>query len=201
MPFREVNFGDVKILTHPPVYTPAEDSFLLAKAVNALAVGKVLDVGTGSGIQAITAAKKESVTKVVAVDVNEAALQCAESNAELNKVKEKINFMRSNLFDRVEGVYDTIIFNPPYVPVEPEEKLDGESMAWHGGTDGRSVLEPFLSSFASFLTPKGQLLLLQSSLNDLEKTTEKLKQLGFSVSIHSSEAFFFEKIYVLIAKR
>lgn len=195
----EVKFGDVVLLIQPPVYKPREDSFLLALAVKKFANGKVLDMGTGSGIQAIVAAKKKEVASVIAVDANADALKCAEQNALSNNVKEKINFICSNLFENVEGKFDTVIFNPPYVPVEESEKLDSESMAWHGGKDGRSVLEPFLDTFSSFLSPGGQLLLLQSSLNGLEKTEKKLKTLGFSSEIISTEAFFLEKIHVLRA--
>ncbi|MDP3741838.1 MAG: methyltransferase [Candidatus Micrarchaeota archaeon] len=197
--FTEVKFGEVKLLIEPQVYKPREDSFLLAAAVEKFASGNVLDMGTGSGIQAIVAAKKKEVMQVTAVDASENALKCAEANAVSNKVKEKINFICSNLFENVDGIFDTVIFNPPYVPVEPEEKLDAESMAWHGGKDGRSVLEPFLDTFSPFVSPGGQLLLLQSSLNDLEKTERKLKALKFSTEVISTEAFFFEKIHVLRA--
>ena len=56
------------------VYRPAEDSHLLSKHVNRLVHGEVLDMGTGSGIQAITAALKQEVESVVAVDINPKAL-------------------------------------------------------------------------------------------------------------------------------
>ncbi len=192
-------FGEIEIVTNPPVYSPREDSFLLAKAVADLARGKALDMGTGSGLQAIVAAKKKEVKKVTAVDANRAALKCAEKNAERNKVENKIKFLQSNLFESVDKIFDTIIFNPPYLPVEKSEKLDEQSMAWHGGGNGRRVLEPFLDQFFSFLSPNGQLLLLQSSLNGLQKTQRRLKSIGFSSEIVLTEAFFFEKIHVVKA--
>ncbi len=195
----KITFENLVLIAEPPVYAPREDSFLLAKAVTELARGKTLDMGTGSGIQAIAAAKKSEVKSVTAVDASTDALKCAEKNAAANKVKEKIKFIHSNLFENVRGSYDSIIFNPPYLPVELGEKLDAESMAWHGGKDGRKVLDSFLDKFSSFLSPEGQLLLLQSSLNGLQKTQRKLKALGFSAEIHSSEAFFFEKIHVIRA--
>ena len=56
------------------IYEPVEDSFLLNKYVDKLAFGRVLDVGTGSSIQAISAAKKKNVKSVLAVDINEEAV-------------------------------------------------------------------------------------------------------------------------------
>ncbi len=195
----KITFSGVELTVVPLVYYPREDSFLLARVVAELATGNVLDMGTGSGIQAIVSARKSEVASVTAVDASENALQCAEKNAEKNKVKNKIKFIHSNLFENVSGVFDTIIFNPPYLPVEKSEKLDEESMAWHGGADGRKILDPFLTQFSAFLSSSGQLLLLQSSLNNLEKTLEKLKVPGFKTSVVASESFFFEKIYVIQA--
>jgi methylase of polypeptide subunit release factors len=80
-----------------PVYTPREDSYLLAEAVNGLVEGIVLDMGTGSGIQAITAALKPQVTEVVAVDINPLALELAERNALKSGVREKIRLVKSSL--------------------------------------------------------------------------------------------------------
>ncbi len=193
-------FENVQITTVPPVYCPREDSFLLANAVQQLAIGNVLDMGTGSGLQAIVAAKKSEVIRVVAVDLNTTALEVAKKNAERNKVADKIEFIRSNLFEKVTGKFDVIIFNPPYLPVEKEEKRDDESMAWHGGAKGRDFLDPFLEGFTKFLKPNGKLLLLQSSLNGPVKTKRKLAELGFKVTICGEETFFFEKIFVYVAK-
>ena len=199
--FTELTFRDIHLSVSSPVYCPAEDSFLLAKAVQGFAVGSVLDLGTGSGIQAIVAAKKNEVNHVTAVDLNKIALSTAQENAKANHAEKKIAFVHSNLFENVTGKFDVIVFNPPYVPVEADEKLDDESMAWHGGATGRTTLDPFLSTFANYLQPNGTLLLLQSSLNNPEQTITELKKQGFTTEIHSTDSFFFEKIFVLVAIR
>ena len=75
------------------IYKPREDSFLLQKQVKKFAEGRVLDMGTGSGVQAITAA--ESAEYVLAVDVNPEAVECAR--------KKGLNVIQSDLFESVKG--------------------------------------------------------------------------------------------------
>ncbi len=200
----KVEFQNITLLVEPTVYCPREDSFLLADAVKEFATGKVLDMGTGSGIQAIVASGKKEVTSIVAVDANKIALQCAQRNAEKNKVAKKITFIERDLFENINSEseqFDTIIYNPPYVPVEKEEKRDAESMAWYGGLNGRDYVDSFLERFPDFLSKNGKLLLLQSSLNVPEATEKKLAQLGFSFKVYGTAAFFFEKIFVLVIQR
>src|SRR3989338_5649276 len=74
------------------VYEPREDSLLLAKSVALFARGNVLDMGTGSGIQAITAAQQKNVDTVLAVDVNKQAL------ARAKKKKKKKDLKKTNQF-------------------------------------------------------------------------------------------------------
>ncbi|MCX6643403.1 MAG: class I SAM-dependent methyltransferase, partial [Candidatus Bathyarchaeota archaeon] len=77
-----------------------------------------MDMGTGSGIQAVAAAKKIEVTEVTAVDINSTALEAAKRMAKKNGVSCKIRFIESNLFNSIEDKYDWIIFNAPYLPTE-----------------------------------------------------------------------------------
>ncbi|MBI4439449.1 methyltransferase, partial [Candidatus Woesearchaeota archaeon] len=80
------------------IYEPAEDSYLLAEAVKKFATGRVLDMGTGSGIQAITAAKSRKIKSIVAADISQEALKYATAEAAKEGVKGKITFSKSNLF-------------------------------------------------------------------------------------------------------
>ena len=155
------------------VYAPLEDSSMLADAVSREAYGTVLDMGCGSGIQAITAAKKNEVLKVTAADFSPHALRAAKTNAKRNKVDKKIKFIQTNLFKKLRGKkFNTIIFNPPYLPVdERDEGIEKFTRAtWDGGKDGRKLLDPFLQKFDNHLQPNGVLLLVQSSLNNPKKT-------------------------------
>jgi release factor glutamine methyltransferase len=71
---------------------------------------KVLDMGTGNGIQAILAAAKSK--NVTAVDVNPFAVECAKLNVESNKLSSRVKVLESDLFENVKGKFDIIIFDP-----------------------------------------------------------------------------------------
>ena len=92
------------------VYEPSEDSFLLGQNLKVLETDDVLDMGTGCGILAIIMAKKAK--SVLAVDINPFALNCAIKNAKSNSVKEKINFLRGDLFQSIipHKKFNLIIF-------------------------------------------------------------------------------------------
>ena len=183
------------------VYEPSDDSFLLVKYSKGLK-GKVLDMGCGCGIQAIVNAKKNPKNRVLGIVINRAAVACAAYNASLNKIK-NTSFVLSNLFENVpEEQFDGIIFNPPYLPTAKHERISsGLNHAFDGGKDGRFVINRFLPDFDKYLSEDGTLLLMQSSLNDVDKTMAALEKKEFVVSIRDRIEFFFEKLYVLEGKR
>ncbi len=180
------------------VYEPREDSFLLEEAISRLAFGSFLDVGTGSGIQAIAAARNPKVTKVTAIDVNPKALAYAKENARNAGVESKITFVESDLFSALKGKFDTIAFNPPYLPSSEEYSSD---IALESGKSGREATERFLEKFQEHLKPEGIVLLLQSNLSGWKKTKKALEAKGFSVSIEGKQSFFFEELVVLKAMK
>ena len=128
------------------IYDPAEDSYLLQKQVKKFAKKgmRVLDVGTGSGIQAITA--KGQGANVLAIDIN------PECIAYVNNLK--IPTLQSNLFENVKGKFDLIIFNPPYLPEDPREPKDSKLITT-GGKTGSEILNKFLEQAKNFLNEKG----------------------------------------------
>lgn len=142
-----------------PIYVPSEDSFLMSKYVERLVEGSVLDMGTGSGIQAVTAARKKKVTSVVAVDIDPEALFATRRLALKEGVVERIQFVESDLFTAVKGEYNWIIFNPPYLP--SEEGLS--DLTWDGGRGGAKVIIRFLNEAKWHLTKGGSILLIFSS--------------------------------------
>lgn len=163
------------------VYRPAEDSYLLAKYVTLLVSGNVLDMGTGSGIQAVTAAMKPEVESVLAVDINSEAIKEAEKRADDASVSGKLSFLLSDLFDEVKGRYDWIIFNSPYLPSEGE----ADEHAWAGGAE---LIERFLTEARDHLKPGGSILLIYSSLSEPNL-------LGCKVELLEEIGLFFEKLY------
>ncbi len=192
----------MKLRQNREVYEGGEDSEMLGDAVEKYALGKVLDVGCGNGIQSIIAANKKEVTSVWGVDINKEAVKSSEENAKLNSVEKKTKFIASNLFEKIGGKFDTIIFNPPYLPTKKEEKLKGNiNLAFDGGESGNKIINKFLAEFAKHLERGGILLMVLSSLNKHEKIINKLKKADFNVQIVGRKKFFFEELVVLKAQR
>ena len=92
---------------HKTVYGPSDDSYLLAGAIKIMPESKVLDLGCGSGIQSINAVQL-GAKKVLAVDVNEAAVKCALTNAKKFGFEKKISARQSDLFENVKQKFDEI---------------------------------------------------------------------------------------------
>ena len=193
-----LNYQGMEFLICDKVYEPADDTFLLAKNLLVKKSDNVLEIGTGTGIIAIIASKK--VKRVVAVDINRYAVECAKKNSEINLARVDIRW--GDLFDPVdEEKFDLILFNTPYLPIEDDELVDDElEAAWNGGKDGRFVINRFIEGLVEHLNPAGRIQLVQSSLSNVEETTGRLMELGFEVSVTDSERFFFEEIVVLTAK-
>ncbi|HII53672.1 methyltransferase [Candidatus Micrarchaeota archaeon CG08_land_8_20_14_0_20_49_17] len=191
------------------VYKPADDSELLAgEAVNCVKENNckaILDMGTGSGIIALTCAKANPKAKVIGVDINSTAVDCAKNNAELNLVK-NCEFFVSDLFSGKKVFknkkFDLIMFNPPYLPTSNDEKIKGNlNFAFDGGASGREIIDRFLKEFDKYLAPGGILLMVDSSLDGTGKTINRLKKKGFNVEIIASKSFFFERLSIIQATR
>ncbi|MFH1456310.1 MAG: HemK2/MTQ2 family protein methyltransferase [archaeon] len=167
------------------IYEPSEDSFLLQKYVLKYAKGKVLDMGTGSGLQALTALKKTK--DVLAVDINKEAIK---------HVKEKgVKVIQSDLFSKVKGKFDLIIFNPPYLPEETLEDKESQLITT-GGKKGYEVLEKFLVQAKKHLNENGQILIVFSSQGgDVKKIFKKLK---YKFEVLEEKSLFFEKLTVYL---
>ena len=83
--------------------------------IDSASVERVLDVATGSGCLAVAIAKNFPDTEVVASDVSEGALEVASINVDGLSVREQVTLVESDLFANIEGVFDLIVSNPPYV--------------------------------------------------------------------------------------
>ena len=174
------------------VYEPREDSFLLANIVEEKSHGDVLDIGTGSGIQALTASK--TAKSVTGVDIRKKAVKTAEINAKRNNIKNVV-FKQSNLFEDVSGKFDLIIFNPPYLP--EKQGLYKDSEQWAGGETGREVIEKFSLEAKDHLKDNGKILMVISSLTGLEEVKKIFLKLDFSVNVIKEKKIPWEMLYVL----
>jgi len=169
------------------VYMPREDSYLLEREVLKHAFGSVLDMGTGSGIQAKAAVSSPDVKKVLAVDINPHAIQFCRDHLK----KKKIKLLQSNLFSKVpKQKFDTIIFNPPYLP---KDKVDDPAV--DGGKKGHEILEKFLGQVNDFLSADGIILIVFSSLTNKDKVNELLLNNMLKFELLSTSHFAFEDLF------
>jgi release factor glutamine methyltransferase len=177
-------YKNIKLNICRDVYEPCEDSFLLAEAVEEYAYGSTLDIGTGSGIQGIVAAKKGC--SVTFADIDSRALKCSKLNASLNGISAQ--FLLGNLFANINNKYDTIIFNPPYLPNNSKHRV----LALDGGSDGRALINKFLYAYSNYLNKDGIALLVESSFNNYNNDIEK-----YNAELIKKGHYFFEDIVVL----
>ncbi|MHC1591983.1 MAG: HemK2/MTQ2 family protein methyltransferase, partial [Candidatus Helarchaeales archaeon] len=136
---KELVYRQKRFLIPDDVYEPSDDSFMLVDNILVKDSDVVLDMGCGSGILGIFAAEK--ATRVVFADVSPAAIQCARNNFQLNGCSCSADFVVTDLFENIEGRFDLILFNPPYLPIPEKERREDElERAWNGGPNGRVVI-------------------------------------------------------------
>ncbi len=169
------------------IYEPREDSLLLQKHVKKYAKGSVLDMGTGSAIQAVEAAKKKSVSGVLAVDIQDDVIETCLKTVSNKKIK----FIQSNLFSSITETFDTIIFNPPYLPEHPKLK----DITLDGGKKGYETIKQFLKAAPWHLREKGVILLVFSSLTNKNRVDSLIKANNLKKKLLEKVHIFFEDLY------
>ena len=176
------------------VYQPAEDSGLLAEAAVAEAHGRVLEVGTGSGWVAARVGTERDLD-VVGSDLNPHAARQARDRGVEAAVADLLSPFRADAFD-------TVCFNPPYLPTDPDNEWgDWMEHALSGGESGRALIEPFLADVGRVLAPDGVVLLLVSSLTGYDEVLELIDEAGFAAAPVVEESFPFETLTVLALRR
>ena len=169
------------------IYEPRDDSRMLEKQIKKFAAGRVLDIGTGCGIQALAALEKTK--DVEACDINKEAVDYVK--------KLGVKAYQSDLFENVDGKFDLIIFNPPYLPLDKEE--DEESrVVTTGGEKGYEIIERFLKEAKNYLNKDGIILIVFSSLSgDVNKV---IKENGYCYEKLDEKKVFFESLFVYKVK-
>ena len=179
---------DIEITVLPEVYPPSEDSILLIKSLDVKEGERILEIGPGSGVVSIHCAKNGC--SVTAADVNPHAVECTILNSKRNDVD--ITVLHSDLYEKVDGIFDCIVFNLPYLPVDEEGELE---KAWSGGSDGIGPLPGLLEGSDEHLDPNGRIVIVVSSLMDQDRLTGLISR--YDVKVTGELPLFFEKLSVL----
>jgi release factor glutamine methyltransferase len=159
---RRMYYLGLELLIPTDVFTPSTSgSFHRMVGAEVRREDRVLDVGTGSGISAILAARTSR--DVMAVDINPEAVAAARANAGLNAVADRIRFEVSDLFDAVEGRYDLITFNPPYRWFKARDWLERSTT-----DENYQALTRFMTEVRDHLRPGGRILLNFGTTGDID---------------------------------
>jgi release factor glutamine methyltransferase len=148
-----------------------------------------VEIGTGSGILALSAAKA-GARPVLALDINPAAVRTAAANAKANGFEGQVTTMVSDLFSSVpaDDIFDIIIASPPSFAGEPLSMAD---RAWHAGPDYRDIA-PLFRQARQRISADGRMYLLLSSDSDLHLFGTLIEQAGFTSAVVARRSIWVE---------
>jgi len=184
----------VNLVVLPEVFNPVllRTGVFFAQHIPA-GSGRALDMGTGSGIGAVFAARRG--WRVIGVDLNPEAVLCARINTLLNHVEERVEIRGGDLFEPVMGeLFDLVLFNPPFFRGMPRDALD---RAWRAP----DVLERFAAGLASVLAPAGRVLVVFSTDGDWPGLLAAMTARGFVTSALAARDFGNEVLTVYSVTR
>jgi len=137
---------------------------------------RVLDMGTGSGVNGILSASKSS--DVVAVDVNPASVENAKHNAELNNVSSRMHFAVGDLFEAVRGKFDLILFDPPFRWFKPRDMRERST-----ADENYQTLTAFFNEASGYLTERGRILLFFGTSGDIDYLYKLIDEAGLKKEV------------------
>jgi release factor glutamine methyltransferase len=168
----EAWFYGRRFSVNPDVMIPRPETEILCREAieyareRRLSTPRILDLGVGSGVIAVTVAKELDGSRVLAVDISLPALKVAKENARAHSVIDCIEFLSSNFFDAIADTqqFDLILSNPPYVSEKeydtlPPEVLADPRIALLAGVDGLDAIRVILREAPHYLTHGGRVML------------------------------------------
>ncbi len=199
---RVTHAAGFRLVVPPTVFHPrwflTSEFFARFVAELDLSGKRVADVGTGSGILALAAARA-GAAEVVAIDVNPNAARAAAENAGLNGLADRVSGVCSNLLSALapRPRFDVILSSPPSFAGEP---LDLADRAWHAGPGYRDIVALF-DQVAERLAPGGRLYVLLSSDSDLELMGALAGRAGFQTRAVRTRSILVESFMVFECTR
>ncbi|GGO25100.1 release factor glutamine methyltransferase [Gemmobacter aquaticus] len=149
----------------PDVLDPRPETEVLIAAALSAPFTRVLDLGTGSGAILVTLLSERPSAQGVATDLSPAALAVAQDNAVRLGVAERASFLPGSWFDPVQGMFDLIVSNPPYIAADEIPALSPEVLNWEPhmaltpGGDGLDAYRAITAGAPHYLRPNGRLLM------------------------------------------
>jgi release factor glutamine methyltransferase len=147
------------------VLDPRGDTETLIVEALKTSAKRILDLGTGSGILAVTLAAEWPEAEVIATDISEDALRVAKTNAQNHGVEGRVSFIQSDWFENVTGEFDLIVSNPPYIDREVVETLAPDvrnfdpMIALSPGQDGLDPYRIFAHEAQAYLKAQCRILM------------------------------------------
>ncbi len=166
-------------------------SKFMAKHINVKPDDVVLDMGTGSGVQAITAG--QTASKVVAIDINHIAVRFARKNVRANGLENIISVMEGDLFSPLnqQHAFSVILFTPPYLEGTP--KTDFEHALFDSD---KELIGRFFKEAKDFIKPDGYVQMIYSSIAEPDRVLKISRQLGWNHRLIAQEKTFTENFLI-----
>ena len=173
------------------MYQPLEDSYLLEKTLKKYLKNKskkiqILDMGSGSGIQALVC-KKLGFKNIMVSDINPESI--------IHLINIGLDAKKSNLFSNIKEKFDLIVFNPPYLPDDKREPKDSK-LNTTAGKKGYELIIKFLKQAKSHLNSHASIILLFSSLSQPKIILNEARKLNYNYNQLNNQKLFFEELYV-----
>lgn len=149
-----------------------------------VAMHHILEVGCGTGCVALSLAK-EGDAIVTATDISEAAINCAQRNCQALQLTDRVNIVHTDCAEGIDGPFDVLVSNPPYIPTAVMQTLDQEVLGYEphlaldGGEDGLDFFNRLLDC-APRLLSSGALMACELHETCLDEAARRMRAAGFA---------------------